>query len=176
MRNIITLFFFILSISVSGQWNDLGECQEFVPPLPQDSVFLVMSDSREGIRECRGEWRSAQYAGVVMYKTYIAYLTQTGTNAPEATVLINTLGDDLVWSRSTTGEYYATANLEVFSNPTPHIQGFIRPSHNTTFYWGERSASTVFTIHTLDDIFGTHSDNLLDSNYGHPIEIRVYFQ
>ena len=42
------------------------------------------------------------------YKEYVATVTQTGTAAPVATVLNNTLGGTLVWTRSTTGTYLAT--------------------------------------------------------------------
>jgi hypothetical protein len=39
------------------------------------------------------------------YKEYVALLTQTVTNAPVATVLDNTLGGTVVWSRNTFGNY-----------------------------------------------------------------------
>jgi hypothetical protein len=42
------------------------------------------------------------------YKEYVATVTQTGTAAPVATVLNNTLGGTLVWTRSATGTYLAT--------------------------------------------------------------------
>ncbi|OUL63090.1 hypothetical protein [Flavobacterium sp. AJR] len=42
------------------------------------------------------------------YKLYVALLTQTGTNAPVATVLENTLGNTIVWSRSSAGVYHGT--------------------------------------------------------------------
>ena len=42
------------------------------------------------------------------YKVYTALLTQTGTNAPVATVLENTLGGTPVWDYAGTGQYYAT--------------------------------------------------------------------
>ena len=41
-------------------------------------------------------------------KVYRALLTQTGTAAPTATVLQNTLGGTLVWTRLNVGEYKAT--------------------------------------------------------------------
>lgn len=44
------------------------------------------------------------------YKVYTALLTQTGTNAPVATVLENTLGGTVVWSRLSTGIYFGTLN------------------------------------------------------------------
>ena len=40
------------------------------------------------------------------YKVYTALLTQSGTAAPVATVLENTLGGAVVWSRINTGAYY----------------------------------------------------------------------
>ena len=42
------------------------------------------------------------------YKEYVALLTQTGTNAPVATVLDNTLGGTVAWSRNTFGNYSGT--------------------------------------------------------------------
>ena len=42
------------------------------------------------------------------YKVYTALLTQTSTNAPTAEVLENTLGADIVWSRSQAGYYIGT--------------------------------------------------------------------
>ena len=39
---------------------------------------------------------------------YTALLTQSGTNAPVATVLENTLGGIVVWTRSGVGEYIGT--------------------------------------------------------------------
>jgi len=44
----------------------------------------------------------------VIPKKYVALLNQTGTSAPTATVVENTLGGTLVWTRNSTGNYYAT--------------------------------------------------------------------
>lgn len=42
------------------------------------------------------------------YKVYTALLSQTGTDAPVATVLQNTLGGTVVWSYAGTGDYRGT--------------------------------------------------------------------
>lgn len=42
------------------------------------------------------------------YKVYTALLSQSGTDAPIATVLENTLGGTVVWSREDIGNYYGT--------------------------------------------------------------------
>ena len=44
------------------------------------------------------------------YKVYTALLTQSGTDAPVATVLENTLGGDVVWEYTNIGNYTATSN------------------------------------------------------------------
>ena len=44
------------------------------------------------------------------YKVYTALLTQSGGLAPVDTVLENTLGGTLVWTRQSTGNYIATLN------------------------------------------------------------------
>lgn len=46
--------------------------------------------------------------------TYIAYLTQSGTDAPVAVVKINTIADDLTWSRNGSGDYSLTSAFTVF--------------------------------------------------------------
>lgn len=47
------------------------------------------------------------------YKVYTALLTQSGTDAPVATVLENTLGD-IVWTRDSVGIYRGTLNGVLF--------------------------------------------------------------
>lgn len=42
------------------------------------------------------------------FKVYKALLTQSGTAAPVATVIENTLGGTVVWSRDSAGVYYGT--------------------------------------------------------------------
>lgn len=42
------------------------------------------------------------------YLSYIASLSQTGTDAPTATVLVNELGGEVVWTRDSQGVYTAT--------------------------------------------------------------------
>jgi hypothetical protein len=45
------------------------------------------------------------------YLVYTALLSQTGTNAPVATVLENTLGTTIVWTRDDVGEYIGTFTI-----------------------------------------------------------------
>ena len=48
-------------------------------------------------------------------KVYRALLTQTGTNAPVATVLENTLGGTVVWSYGDVGIYLATLSVPILT-------------------------------------------------------------
>lgn len=49
-------------------------------------------------------------------KVYKAIMSQSGTDAPAAIVLINTLGVDITWSYGGVGTYYGTAGSAVFTN------------------------------------------------------------
>lgn len=57
-------------------------------------------------------------------KMYLALLTQSGTNAPVATVLVNTLGGTVVWGYVDVGVYSATLSGAFPSGKTcPFISG-----------------------------------------------------
>jgi hypothetical protein len=56
-------------------------------------------------------------------KKYVALLTQTGTSAPVATVLENSLGGTVVWTRSVAGYYVATLNGAFPSDKTALFPG-----------------------------------------------------
>lgn len=63
-------------------------------------------------------------------KVYKALITQSGTDAPVATVLVNTLSGTPVWSYSSTGRYvltlaseFTTAKTSVFINATNSADG-----------------------------------------------------
>lgn len=50
----------------------------------------------------------ATHSFALPYKLYVAHITQSGTNAPVATVLENTLGGTIVWTRTSAGTYLGT--------------------------------------------------------------------
>lgn len=52
------------------------------------------------------------------YKSYVALLTQTSTNAPTATVLENSLGGAIVWTYGGAGYYYGTLSGAFVNNKT----------------------------------------------------------
>ena len=103
------------------------------------------------------------------YKVYTALLTQTGTNAPVATVLENTLGVNIVWTRLSTGFYRATPSESIFLE-------------NKTFHFvNSNNQGLAFEVASLLDdtddwrIQVVDSGVVVDSSLQNlPVEIRVY--
>jgi len=102
-------------------------------------------------------------------KVYRALLTQSGTNAPVATVLENTLGGTLVWSYIVTGRYEATlAGAFPSSKVFPTITNINNSRANGMAV--RRDSDDVLTVET--GIIGdANEDDTLSST---PIEILVY--
>lgn len=103
-------------------------------------------------------------------KVYTALLTQTSTNAPVATVLQNTLGGTITWTRVDTGRYRGTIN----------ISGGL-PQNKRTLEFGNSSVLAILSMgnYTNDeeiDIYvvnaqSTYADNQLTLT---PITIKIY--
>lgn len=106
------------------------------------------------------------------YKVYTALLTQTGTNAPTATVLENTLGGTVVWSRGATGVYIGTLTNTFLSGKTICFatkEGQITSTLGALIYLGRNTNDNVI-IRVQSTALG-FADSLL---VGDSIEIRVY--
>jgi len=79
-----------------------------------------------------------QYS-IPAYKEYVALITQTGTDAPVATEVINTIGS-ITWSRQDVGYYKATSSTlftsgKTFINDNGEWNGssqFMKPLSNGT--------------------------------------------
>lgn len=101
------------------------------------------------------------------YKKYVALLNQSGTTAPVATILENTLGD-IVWTRVNTGIYNA-ALLNAFTDNKTFLLIGTLPYLNNPNYIFDRTSSNVLYIQT--SVNNIISDGLLNKT---SIEIRVY--
>lgn len=104
------------------------------------------------------------------YKVYTALISQTGTNAPVATVLENTLGGTVVWSRTSTGVYRADLSGAFIVNKTVFFTSNNNSTSLTPLYFimnrlSDNSSSLSSSSGT------TFTDSLLESL---TIEIRVY--
>ena len=106
------------------------------------------------------------------YKVYTALLNQSGTNAPVATVLENTLGGEVVWNRISDGVYNATLSLAFVENKT-----FLNLSYNHENDVTGSSNGLMFRVNqnTIQLESGVIGDIRYDSTLiNTPIEIRVY--
>lgn len=106
----------------------------------------------------------------VNFKEYVAKITQSGTSAPTATVLRNTLGGVPVWTRGGTGSYVVTLTGAFTLNKTL-VQ---LPSQNGTtiasdlhFFASPASANAINVVSYFE---GSNSDDVLNTI----ISIRVY--
>lgn len=111
------------------------------------------------------------------YKVYTALLTQTGTNAPVATVLENTLGVGLTFVRNNIGSYTISGLASLTTNPDKVIfqviltddaegEGVISKTRNTLDP-GDLNFLFIFTL----DLNDSNIDGVLSRT---PVEIRVY--
>ena len=110
------------------------------------------------------------------YKVYTALLSQSGTDAPVATVLENTLGGTVVWTRNDQGIYQATLS-------GGYSGTFFAPSHPIKGDGYADSQEWYVAFAKIDDsnmlmTTGNANSGLVDlsSAVGTPlpIEIRVY--
>lgn len=103
------------------------------------------------------------------YKAYAALISQTGTAAPTAIVLENTLGGTVVWTRSATGTYVGTLTAAFTASKTiAFIQKNQTGGLDDNFVVGRATADTV-------GISTTNGTALIDSLLSSTsLEIRVY--
>jgi hypothetical protein len=110
------------------------------------------------------------------YKIYVATLTQSSTSAPTATVLENTLGGTVVWTRTGTGDYLATLSSAFTANKTIILTGpanDISGPFPATGYRASTSTVVIKSFQPSSISIGQFdlSDGLLTE---YSIEIRVY--
>jgi len=116
------------------------------------------------------------------YKVYTALLSQTGTDAPTAIVLENTLDIDVSWVYNDVGNYTLRAEAPLFEQGKVQL---IQGSGNSSYLvsiWGYYNTPTEFIIDNYD--LGNVGDGALYQNVGASmvdgvmqdqfIEIRVY--
>jgi hypothetical protein len=112
----------------------------------------------------------------VPYKSYVALLNQTLTNAPTAIVLQNSLGSNVSWIYDSPGTYYANCT-GVFTENKTTVMLIGNSSDNTPISevyarWYSvdeiRLTSAIYTTFTP-----TYQDGIID--YNAAIEIRVYY-
>jgi hypothetical protein len=110
----------------------------------------------------------AQLGGGSSYKVYTALLTQTGTDAPVATVLENTIGN-ITWEYFGTGIYNCKSIGNFIGNKT-HFLGVNGFTPQRLFCFSISDDNDTVQI-SITDLTGAYVDS---SMYLNSIEIRVY--
>jgi len=103
------------------------------------------------------------------YLVYTSLLSQTGTNAPVATVLENTLGE-VVWTYVSAGVYTATTAGLFTPNKTTVMFGQSNKDGNAILYYYLYDAGNSLDLSCVQDD-GTYSNSYMGDC---TIEIRVY--
>jgi hypothetical protein len=105
------------------------------------------------------------------YTAYTALISQSGTNAPTATVLKNNTGHTYTWTRTAAGKYEITANGNAFTaNKTAVFINYGNPSSDGLPPKWVRTSDTLVKVSTQDET-AVLDDNILN---GAAFEIRIY--
>lgn len=107
------------------------------------------------------------------YKVYRAIMNQTGTNAPVATVLDNTLGGTVVWTRTDVGRYVATLSGAFTANKTWIIMGAnsnLDPEGSYVPFYFRRVSDSAINVEI--SVGATYSD---DAIFETPFVVFVYY-
>ena len=108
------------------------------------------------------------------YTVYTALITQTGTDAPVATVLQNTTGGTIVWTRNSTGRYLATISGATYTaNKTAILltSGSASATDGKFLKVEDSGNTTVQAFYNFDTSANTAQDGIVT---GAMIEIRIY--
>jgi hypothetical protein len=162
MKNLIlflSLFFTVQIGTAQETWNACNSTVSQVPQPAYDSTFVLSAPSRAALAKGMANWEPAR-----SYKVYTALLTQSGTDAPVATVLENTLGFTPTYSYEAVGAY----NIN-------HTGGF--PAAKTFTYISpttDNGGFDAFISGGLDDFISISTINGDNGLINNRIEIRVY--
>ena len=111
------------------------------------------------------------------YTSYTALLSQTGTNAPVATILENTTGNTIVWTRTNTGMYRGTWGTAVSDVNKLYFAPAFGQLKNQTVVINIYSATTTqFQLSTQDTQGGALGTGVLadEALLRTGVEIRIY--
>jgi hypothetical protein len=104
------------------------------------------------------------------YTVYTALITQAGTAAPVATVLQNTTGGTITWTRSSTGRYVATISGKTYTaNKTAVLVTF--GGNNDNILRPVVTSTTAIDWYNIDSSDQGVSDTVAATT---TVEIRIY--
>jgi hypothetical protein len=168
MKHIILFLSILFTVQIGTAqetWNACNSTVTVIPAPSYDSTFVLEAPSRAALQKGMANWVPASSGGSASYLVYTALLSQSGTSAPTAVVLENTLGGSISWTYDSEGLYIGTLTGAFTYNKTAVI--FNTPLGFTASY---RSSINTITILTYDESF-TLADDMLNNTF---LEVRVY--
>jgi len=148
---------------LTATWTNTGSG---ALPLPS-FVQIDATDVQAAVEEVAGEVAAL---GPIP-KVYRALLSQTGTDAPTAVVLANTLGGTVVWTRNDVGYYTATLSNAFTHGKTWYNVLTTRDDSSSVGIGVTHDSVNAISVSSSVPATGFPSDDLL---YSTPIEILVY--
>lgn len=167
MKQIIIFLSILFTVQIGTAQETWNACKSTVTVIPApsyDSTFVLEAPSRAALQKGMANWVPASSGGGASYLVYTALLTQSGTSAPVATVLENTLGGTVVWSYSDVGTYLGNISGGFDAEKTGIIMALSAGFESKQVIGGD------IYLYTYDETY-TPSDDYLDHLF---IEIRVY--
>jgi len=104
------------------------------------------------------------------YTVYTALITQTGAAAPVATVLQNTTGGTIVWTRNSTGRYVATISGTTYATDKTTVL-VTSGGNNDNILRPRITATTAIDWYNIDSSDNAVSDTIAETT---TVEIRIY--
>lgn len=153
----------LANIKNNGEWE-----WNLYPNTRDDSAELPINFL---YTDASGNLLSAPLDYAKPYKVYTALLNQTGTSAPTATVLENTLGGAISWAYAGTGLYTGTPTVPFVDGKTWIIVGKTSDGLINGFAAQGRAEGGDVIVDTGDMVSQTAANDQLVNT---PIEIRVY--
>lgn len=128
-----------MSTTVTMKQDPAADWTSRNPVLGQFEIGIESDTGKAKLGDGVTAWNSLSYfnpSGVEAstVKVYRALLTQRGTDAPEATVLENTLGGTVVWTYNNVGIYIATLAGAFTANKTALSCHLYKDFENVTTY------------------------------------------
>lgn len=124
-------------------------------------------DAREIINEIADYLQASPPGGGADYLSYVAIMNQSGTDAPVATVLKNTLGITPAWVRGGAGNYYFVSAFNVGK-----VVAFVTPTNPGNAVVDLADVTSYVGLITYDYTDLTLQADEMMTNLS--LEIRVY--
>jgi hypothetical protein len=167
MKQIILFLSLLFTVQIGTAqetWNACNSTVTVIPAPSYDSTFVLEAPSRAALQKGMANWVPASSGGSASYLVYTALLSQSGTSAPTATILRNTLSGTPLLSYIASGEYHLT-----LTGAFPANKVF---APNVLIYAGGVS---ILRLNRIDDdaieLFIPDGDDL---GVSFQVEIRVY--